>query len=102
MTGAEKSIPRLPVLVGESWHITGYPDLGDLAYGSDHEIVDHAIWQAEDNRWRVWACIRSTRIGRLLYGWESESLEVPEWKPVGITLRVDRGAGESINDWFGA
>ena len=96
------AVPKCPVLVGEPWHITGYPDLGDLAYGAaDHEVVDHAIWQSDDHKWHVWACVRGTRLGRVLYAWQSDRLEDSFWEPVGITLRVDRDRGESINDWSG-
>ncbi len=84
------AIARIPVLGGEPWHITGYPDLGDLAFGTDHEVVDHAIWQSDDQKWHLWACVRGTRVGRLLYGWQSDRLEDSFWEPVGITLRVDR------------
>jgi hypothetical protein len=101
MTSTLNPIPRVPALDGEPWHITGYPELADLAYGSEHEIVDHAIWQADDGKWRVWACVRGTRIGRLLYGWESTDLESPNWTPSGITMRAEKIYGESINDWFG-
>ncbi len=98
----DKAIPRLPVLDSDPWHITGYPDMGDLAYNPpEHEPVDHAIWQARDGSWHVLSCVRGTKVGRVLYEWESLSLEQPFWKPLGITMRVDRAAGESINDWFG-
>ena len=96
------AVPKLPVLAGDPWHITGYPDLGDLAYSSaDHEVVDHAIWQSDNHKWHVWACVRGTRVGRVLYGWQSDRLEDSFWEPVGITLRVDPDRGESINDWSG-
>ncbi len=101
MTPFLPATPHIPVLGNESWHITGYPDLGDLAYANEHEVVDHAIWQSDDLKWHVWACVRGTRAGRLLYGWQSDSLEKSFWKPVGITMRVDRRYGESINDWGG-
>jgi hypothetical protein len=94
-------VPSVPVLDGEPWHITGYPDLGELAYLKNHEVVDHAIWQSQDGKWHVWACVRGTRVGRVLYGWEGASLEQPDWTPVGVTMRVDRSYGESINDWSG-
>ncbi len=95
-------IPRIPLLDGEPWHITTPPDLGNLSYeDSIHEMVDHAIWQSVDGKWHCWSCIRYTRVGRMLYGWEGNSLEQPNWKPVGITMRADRHYGESLNDWFG-
>jgi hypothetical protein len=91
----------IPVLEGDPWHITGYPDLGELAEGQEHEVVDHAIWQALDGKWQCWACVRKTRVGRLLYAWEGDSLEQPDWEPMGVAMRVDRSRGESVNDWVG-
>lgn len=90
-----------PAIEGGFWYIGTYPDLGDLAYGSDHEVVDHAIFQSDDGRWHLWACIRGLKIGRLLYAWEGESLEKGPWEPVGIGMRADQDYGESINDWNG-
>jgi len=101
MRNISKTAPCIPVLDGDPWHITGYPDLGDLADGTEHEVVDHAIWQASDGKWQCWACVRKTRIGRLFYAWEGSSLEQPDWKPLGIAMRADRRRGESINDWVG-
>ncbi len=95
-------IARVPMLDGAPWHITGYPDLGELAYSPpDHEVVDHAIWPSRDGKWHVWACVRGTRIGRVFYGWEGDAIDQKNWKPVGVTMRVDRSRGESINDWYG-
>jgi hypothetical protein len=99
---SQTKIPRVPQLDGLPWHITSTPELGELAYEeNNHESVDHAIWQAADGKWQVWSCIRGTKIGRLFYGWEGDDIEQPNWKPVGVTMRVDRSYGESINDWFG-
>ena len=60
----DSAIPRIPVLDGQPWHITGYPDLGELAYTpAEHEVVDHAIWQARDSSWHALACVRGTKVG---------------------------------------
>lgn len=96
-----QATPRIPVLDGNPWHITGYPTLDDLQYGPEHEVVDHTIWQAKDGSWHCLACIRGTKVGRVLYEWEGSSIEQPNWKPLGITMRADRAYGESINDWYG-
>ncbi len=93
--------PRVPVLDGNPWHITGYPDLGDLAYGPEHEIVDHAIWQSCAGQWHIWACIRYTKVGRVFYGWEGSSPEQHNWSPHGIVMRADKSYGENVNDFFG-
>ncbi len=90
---------RTPVIDGEFWRIGGYPDLGELAYGRGHEVVDHAIFRSDDGRWHLWACVRGTKIGRLIYGWEGASLEEGPWEPRGIAMRAEGRYGESINDW---
>ena len=101
MTTKNHAISRIPVIDGWPWYITGYPELGDLAPDQNHEVVDHAIWQSVDGKWHCWACVRKTNIGRLLYGWEGDSLEQTNWKPTGITMRAEQKFGESINDWLG-
>ncbi len=93
-------MPRIPVVREPMWHIGSNPDLGELT-GAGQEVVDHAIWQSADGRWHLCACIRGTRIGRLLYAWEGRSLVEPNWTPVGIGMRRDHAAGESLHDWRG-
>lgn len=93
--------PQVPAIDGDWWHIGTYPALGGLAYQSEHEVVDHAIFQSDDGAWHLWACVRGTKIGRLLYGWEGRALEEGPWRPVGTVMRADRSYGESINDYAG-
>ena len=93
-----KSVPRMPVIDGERWHIGTFPQLGELQGGDRQEVVDHAIFRSVDGRWHLWACIRGTAVGRLLYAWEGASLEGPPWEPKGIAMRVDRSYGESIDE----
>jgi len=93
-------MPRIPVVQKPMWHISNNPDLGEFT-GDAQEVVDHAIWQSADGRWHLWACIRGTRIGRLLYAWEGGSLEHQDWEPKGVAMRRDRAAGESHHDWHG-
>ena len=50
----------MPVLDGEPWMIGRNPDLGELHDG-EQEVVDHAIFQSDDGRWHLWACIRGDR-----------------------------------------
>jgi hypothetical protein len=105
MSSQNSSIPHVPMIDGDLWYIGTYPDLGDLAYGlayrPEHEVVDHAIFQSDDDKWHLWACIRGAKIGRLLYGWEGDSLEVGPWAPTGIVMRAEAQYGESINDYNG-
>lgn len=89
--------PERPALSGHAWHISDNPDLGELA-APRQEVVDHAIFRSADGRWHLWACIRGTAVGRLLYRWEGESIEGPRWEPQGIAMRADRAAGESIDE----
>lgn len=95
-----QKIPRKPESDGELWHIGNNPDLGEL-HGEKQEVVDHATFQSDDGNWHLWACIRGTEVGRILYRWEGESLEQRDWEPKGIALRVDRSYGESINEHDG-
>ena len=75
------------------------PDLGELA-GADldrQHIVDHGFVLAENGNWQLWACIRGTAVGRLLYRWEGESLERGPWEPRGIAARADARFGEATD-----
>jgi len=89
---------HMPHLVGPSWQISNNPDLGELNGGESQEVVDHAIFQSIDGHWHLWACIRGTAIGRLLYHWESPSLEQSDWQERGIAMRAEARYGESIDD----
>lgn len=93
--------PKLmPVLDAGMWHIGDNPDLGRLTTPRQ-EVVDHAIWRARDGTWQLWACIRGTSIGRLLYAWEGDALEQVGWRRRGIAMRALAAAGESLDDWGG-
>ena len=65
------------------------------------ECVDHHIFLSTDGVWHLWACIRNTAVGRLLYHWESPSLEGEHWHETGEIMRADGSAGESLDDWSG-
>lgn len=103
----DTAVARTPRLDGDPWYITGYPDLGDLQFSekyqakANHEVVDHAIWQAADKTWHVLACVRGTTAGRVFYEWQGRSLEERNWTPLGIAMRADRSYGESIKDYYG-
>ena len=90
----------MPVLDGHAWHITGMPDLGDLN-NARQEIVDHGIFQSNDGKWQAWACIRNTKIGRLLFRWQGESLAQGRWNAIGTAMRASSNHGESIDGWGG-
>lgn len=91
-----EEVPRVPVIDDEWWRISEAPDLDSL-HGPDpnrQDVVDHGFIQAEEGMWQLWACIRGTKVGRIFYGWEGESLEKGPWKPIGITARAQEKYGE--------
>ena len=100
---SEKSsdaIARKPVLVGEPWKIALMPDLGELSgpIPRKQHIVDHGFIRDINGDWQLWACMRGTKVGRLLYGWEGESIRQGPWKPKGIVARADSSYGEKVTD----
>jgi beta-fructofuranosidase len=96
LSHAQTPVPHTPVIEGESWRICESPDLDSLN-GPDlskQHVVDHGFIQDATGKWHLWACIRGTRVGRLLYGWEGESLEDGPWTHTGIKARADTTWGE--------
>ncbi len=90
--------PKRPVIVDDWWRICEMPDLGELN-GPDPErqhVIDHGFIRAENGKWQLWACMRGTAIGRLLYRWEGESLEEGPWEPKGVAARADSAWGEQV------
>jgi hypothetical protein len=91
----EKGPPR-PRIASEWWRICEMPDLGELA-GEDPDkqhIVDHGFIRAANGKWQLWACIRGTAVGRILYRWEGDHLDKGPWTPEGIAARADSSFGE--------
>lgn len=87
-----------PQLSGDSWRICEMPDLGELN-GPDparQHVVDHSFIKAENGQWQLWACIRGTAVGRLLYRWKGSSLVEGPWIPAGIAARADSTIGEKV------
>lgn len=82
--------PWVPVLSGEPWKICNMPDLGELngPDPSKQHIVDHGFVQDDYGTWHLWACMRGTAVGRLLYAWEGASLHDIPWKARGIAARA--------------
>ena len=86
----------VPIIASDWWRICEMPDLGPLA-GEDlakQHLIDHGFIQADNGKWQLWACMRNTKVGRLLYGWEGESLEKGPWRPTGIKARASDEFGE--------
>lgn len=88
----------IPELSAESWKISSYPDLDSLN-GPDplrQDIVDHGFIQVSDSTWQLWACIRGTAVGRILYGWTGKSPDGPAFEASGIVARADSSWGEQV------
>ncbi len=55
------------------------------------QVVDHGFIQDANGKWQLWACIRGTKVGRLLYGWEGESLTDGRlWDQKGVVARASK------------
>ena len=95
-----------PAIEGD-WHIGPNPTTLDSEvqapfkpgeFRGGQEVVDHHIWQDAKGNWRLWACIRYTRVGRVFVGWVSDDLEKEHWQCLGVVMRRDKNAGESLAD----
>jgi len=92
-----------PVLDGDYWMIGDNPDLravlGVDDRGRVQEVVDHHIFRGTDGFWHLWACIRGTAVGRVLYHWKAEKLTDTHWEQTGEMIRADEAAGENQMRW---
>lgn len=90
---AEQQVPDgttslTPRIDGPWIQLVGRPPLEKWA-SPDAEPVDFTIFQADNGRWQLIACVRKTAhpgSGRLLYRWSSPELTRTDWKPEGIFL----------------
>ncbi len=75
------------------------PDLKEFngAVPKNQHIVDHGIIQAKNGKWQLWACLRGVKVGRLLYGWEGDSLESGNWRHAGIKMRANANFNEKVS-----
>ena len=91
----------VPSIDGEFWRLAPAPDLDSLN-GADPDkqhVVDHGFIKDENGNWQLWACIRGTRIGRLLYGWEGRSLTAGgTWQQKGVVARAEAEWGEQVRN----
>ncbi len=93
-----QEVPSIPVIDGEFWRLGEAPDLDSLN-GEDlqkQHVVDHGFIRDSQGKWQLWACIRGTAVGRLLYGWEGTSLQNGEWIQTGIKARAADEWGERV------
>lgn len=87
-----------PRIAGDWVQIAGEPDLGRLA-SPKQEAVDFAIWEALDNTWQAWSCIRNTAEAgatRLFHRWQGKSPVEPGWEAMGVAMRADPSFGERL------
>jgi len=87
-------VPRIPYIDGDWWYVGNNPDLGEIT-SKKQQVVDHCFFQAANGKWQLWACIRHTKVGRIFYRWEGDSIEQRNWTPMGIAMRSDQRYGES-------
>ena len=110
-----KKRKQRPVLDGPWWLTAPGADLSGRIVGDDeHRVlfekgdhsehnapVDHHLFCDASGIWHLWACVRATAVGRILYHWKSESLTKSPWLDTGEFIRADRSSGECIDDWYG-
>lgn len=97
-----------PVLDGD-WSLLASPPVGLDAklpgnplppQSAEHNAcVDHHIFRSADGAWHLWACVRQTKVGRVLYHWEAANFSDRPWRDTGEFFRADPAAGESLRDW---
>lgn len=96
----EKHSAPVPVIDGEFWRIGEAPDLDSLN-GDDlkkQHVVDHGFVKDASGKWHLWACMRGTKVSRLLYGWEGNSLTDQKiWDQVGVVARAQPEWNEQKN-----
>jgi len=95
-TISEDKNDYVPVIASDWWRICEAQDL-DTLNGPDpsrQHVIDHGFIQAANGKWQLWACMRGTAVGRLLYGWEGGSLTEGPWQPTGIKARAKAEFGE--------
>ena len=90
---------QVPEIASGFWRICEAPDLAEFN-GPDpqkQQVVDHGFVRDDLGTWQLWACIRGTKPGRLLYGWEGTSLNTGPWRPTGIKVRAQSSLNEKTN-----
>jgi len=104
-----RQVKLRPIVDGEWWLIGPEPDLRPLGLQPEsdpkgiqpNQPNDHCIFQAEDGMWHLWACVRGTKVGRILCHWEAENLTDSPWRFTGESIRADKKVGESLVEWRG-
>lgn len=96
--------------VSSSWWLIAPKPIGELelpttvtmeGHKLDYEPNDHHIFQDKQGIWHLWACVRDTEVGRILYHWKTDDLTASPWQSTGEYIRSDTTYGESLVDWYG-
>lgn len=96
-----------PVIKSDFWPVGPEPELSahglqPVANGSQpNQPNDHCFFQSPDGKWHLWACVRGTKVGRILCHWTADSLEQSPWLLCPDIIRADKLAGESLVEWQG-
>lgn len=102
-----EQVKLCPVIAGDWWVIGPEPDLRPVGLQPEqtdaqpNQPNDHCIFQSADGTWHLWACVRGTKVGRILCHWEAKELTDSPWRFTGEIIRADKAAGESMVDWKG-
>lgn len=90
----------VPIIDGDFWRIGAAPDLDSLngPEPSKQHVVDHGFVKDRNGKWHLWACMRGTKVSRLLYAWEGNSLTDGQlWEQKGVIARAQTEWGEQKN-----
>lgn len=99
------SVKLIPTIDGEWWDIGPEPDLTSLGLQPSkskwqpNQPNDHHIFQDKYGKWHLWACVRGTKVGRILVHWDADSVTQSPWRYTEEVIRCDRNAGESLVEW---
>ena len=63
--------------------------------------VDHHIYQDTHGTYHLWACVRATARGRVLYHWRSNDVRRSPWEATGESVFADHDAGECVGELDG-
>lgn len=103
---AKENIKLKPQIDSRFYSVGPEPNLRpfDLQPDSTHGLQpnqpnDHCLFQTEDDKWHLWACVRDTKAGRILVHWIADSITQSPWKLTGNIHRANRKAGESMVNW---
>ncbi len=103
----QKVIRLVPVIEDDWWEIGPEPDLRELGLQPDPSDIqpnqpnDHHIFLDKTGKWHLWACVRETKVGRILCHWQADSIRQSPWTFTGEIIRADKSFGESQVEWKG-